>query len=195
MTSPFWTKSLRRRCGLVLLLVGIMLGGLACAQNQQKGDSCFGTYECQPGLFCAGGVCIEPSGQSQCQSNSDCPGNYRCRFSVCVALETLRACSISQATRQCGQDQTCVDGFCSLIGEGATCATQPCRVGLLCDTRFQPPICRRGLSCEQQEDCDDGFVCENNTCVRENDTTECTATDDCDEGEFCNTETGRCEIP
>ncbi|TNE49761.1 MAG: hypothetical protein EP343_10600 [Deltaproteobacteria bacterium] len=195
MTSPFWTKSYRVRTGLALLVVGLVLGSLACAQNRQQGDACFGTYECTPGLFCAGGTCIVPSGQTQCQSNSNCPGSFRCRFSVCVALDTLRACSISQQTQQCGQDQTCVDGFCSLIGEGASCENQQCRIGLVCDARFVPPICRRGKSCESPEDCDEGFVCENNSCVRENSATECNTTDDCDEGEFCNTETFRCEIP
>lgn len=205
MTSASWTKDLsppqptpptRRavRWLLPALLLWLCVGTLACRQNAKEGESCFATYECTPGLFCAGGTCIVPSGQQGCKTIADCPTNFRCRFFVCVDTNTLRPCTVSQAAQQCTRDQICKDGFCAIPGEGDRCDTQPCRLGLVCNTQTNPPICRIGRICETTDDCDDGFLCERNRCVRESVTTECSTTDDCAEGEFCNDD-GQCEVP
>lgn len=181
-----------------LCLGGILWLGLAsfwgCAQNRQVGEGCFATYECQPGLFCAGGTCIVPSGQQSCASHTQCSGTFRCRFNLCVDINTLQPCSVSQQELQCPQGQSCFDGYCSLTGEGSPCQNQACPVGLVCDTNSNPPVCRRGKTCEENADCDEDFVCERFVCVRERTIGECTTTDDCAEGTFCNDE-GRCEVP
>lgn len=182
-----------RRWGVLVVLIGVC-GLLACAQNRQAGEPCFGTYECQPGLFCASGTCIVPSGQQGCQSNSQCPEAYRCRFNTCVDINTLRACTVSEAVQQCLKGQVCFEGFCSVAGEGDPCQNQQCPLGLVCDENSNPPVCRRGKTCKENADCDEDFVCERFLCVRERTIGECTTTDDCPEGLFCGDE-GRCEVP
>lgn len=184
---------IRNTC-LLLFAIVCSLWGTSCGQNKKAGDSCFGTYECTPGLFCASGVCIVPSGQKGCKVDSDCPQNYKCRFFVCENINTLRACTVSQASTQCAKDQVCNNGFCSTPGEGEPCQNQQCRLGLFCDNNSTPAVCRRGQVCNVPEDCSEGFVCELNRCVRERDVGECTDSSDCEEGEICNEE-GVCETP
>ncbi len=149
-----------RNTSLLLFALCCALWSLSCGQDRKAGDSCFGTYECTPGLFCASGVCIVSSGQAGCKTNSECPNNFTCRFFVCVDVNTLRACTISQAATQCAKDQICSNGYCAVAGEGEPCQNQQCRIGLICDDQSTPALCRRGRICKSNEQCDNGFLCE-----------------------------------
>lgn len=174
-----------------LLGVGMVLSfSTGCQQELDAGQSCFGSYECKPGLICSTlqKVCVDPGGQT-CQRNADCPGDYVCRFGLCLQKIQLLPCSLSEP---CPTDQTCTNGFCAKDGEGKSCnADRECPEGLICDNRARS-VCRPGIRCERNDECDFGFVCEDKRCIQEQSRQECTTNEECSDDEVCNAE-GQCE--
>lgn len=156
--------------------------GQACGVDRKAGESCFGAYECTPGLYCRDGRCADPKDMG-CQSNVQCGVGNVCRFNACVAVVALTPCD---NLRPCSVGD-CKQGYCARDGEGTGCRIhEDCTAGLVCEST----VCRPGTRCGETSECRDDEFCDRGRCVERPSDQECETTDDCTGDEICMS--GRC---
>lgn len=129
---------------------------------------------------CDGGMCVDGTCLSTCNSNSDCGSAENCRAGLCEPAECRR-------TADCGGGQICVDAACENTCNKTTGAG--CTDGYSCNTLgyCEPDAnvaCRTNAECGRDEICTDG------ACV-----TPCTCNQDCGSGEVCDLNSGSCKAP
>jgi hypothetical protein len=171
--------------------------------NQLTGrHHCYQDLDCPPGGFkCVGGICkigylheaattqssnklnaeVKSSGIS-CESQSDCPDNFRCVNGICwfgdnstesagssttESSNNLDAEVNSTGRHHCYQDLDCPPG-------GFKCVGGICKIGHLnkssgsstteSSNEINAEVNSSAISCESQSDCPDNFRCVHGTC-------------------------------
>lgn len=159
---------------------------LACVRsgNGALNQACTRAADCQPGLQCLGGACLQlcDPGASDCMSGSACeqfygdlnrpvPGGYIC-LSECDladpqrASNTLSACGAGLQCIWTGTGSYCVRSEQGTRGHGEVCNDSfDCMPGFAC---LQQHTC--GKWCASSSDCPSNFYCESSQDVRVNGT-------------------------
>ncbi len=166
---------------------------------------CTDSSQCADGKTCSNGQCSSGTtgGDGTCQTSTDCGGqacfiNY-CMpcFSdfMCVSLDDLMAgvtkiCDTQAGNciaPQCETAQNCTAGqACYGSGHCGSCeADEECRTGEVCDVNTG--ICGQPPPCTGNASCTNGKVCVSSACVA------CTSTPQCDAGKNC--VNGACVTP
>ena len=129
---------------LAVLAVALVVVALvaSCKNKKPKTPACAGNGDCQGGLVCVGGQCVE------CDSDEACGPGQVCREGAC------------QARPECTSDTDCPDGK---VCQGGTCqACQDdgqCGPGGKCQNGAcqRPTACTTDEQCADDEDCIDGY--------------------------------------
>lgn len=153
-------------CGGILRSSGYCCGGV----YQTTSCGCTSNLDCTDDLVCdtTSGDCVECIDDSVCDNVCDTNTN------TCVECTTVEHCSGD--TPFCNTDE----GICVECVSDANCD------GNVCDTTNG--IC---VECLVTEDCEEGFVCNPETNICDNNY--CEEDGDCDAGYTCNTEINQCE--
>ncbi|CAH1795748.1 unnamed protein product [Owenia fusiformis] len=148
--------------------------GYSCRPKENVGVKCEESLECNSG-HCVG-VCVE------CEQQSDCEDDYQCKGNTCVNRKPFGGSCNND--KDCLSEYVCNEGACSTCSEERTCGgNEYCKgdpttgyrcsskeeIGDICNT---PSECSSGhcvgvcVECEQKTDCEDDYLCKENTCVQ-----------------------------
>ena len=132
--------------------------GLACQEGSCLGgldfNSCAGDAQCAEGLWCLAGVCsIDNTGQI-CSREQPCGEGLKClkagNQNVCLR-ERAQACD---EYWQCAS-QSCEEGVCTSLANGAACTSS-----IQCDSSIcDQGRCRAPIRCSAQRKCPEGMSC------------------------------------
>jgi len=133
---------------------------------------------------CLTGGCVVGFCTNACDSNRDCATSDAC-------LPYGPACNTCQPKGceedlECPPRTDCIAGRCRLRPTATCERNEDCDEGLVCD---DPGCgkCAQPCECREHEDCPDGFRCNDCACI-----VGCRTNDDCDPGVGCDPETGVC---
>ena len=139
-------------------------GARPCGEGHACGQSCGAAADCPAGEACLAGRCARPP--TICGDDGDCPvedgAALRCVFGACK-----RACADAcdcRAPRHGDNGETCVQGYCALVG--FTCETASdcsCKDGIR-QTCGADETCTFG-ACTSACDCAGGLFCADGRCV------------------------------
>jgi hypothetical protein len=191
-----------------------------CELRPGFGEECAEGTDCEPGWFCALGICREIADSRQCSRRSDCPLGQKCDREVFLCIEE-GPCTLEETYPElaCDPDEVC-ESFserCQLPCQGeCTPATEEadCGIGSRCDGACRcvqcltDDDCGAGLVCNQRagrcesedlcysdDDCDAPLICEPSTALCQVPPPPCESDLDCEIAEICNRTTGACELP
>lgn len=102
-------------------------------------------------------------GVFQCQTNADCPSEYRCEQNRCISPDG--GTGTCQNNSQCGAGQVCVQNQCQNTDAGGTDATSGCTQDSQCPNNGYcvEGMCYQGIQndkCQRPQQCKTGFLCE-----------------------------------
>jgi hypothetical protein len=191
-----------------------------CELRPGFGEECLETTDCEPGYFCALGVCREIAEARQCSRRADCPLGQACDRNTFLCIEegpctladvfTELACDPGEVCEtfsercalpcqnectQATEEEDCgvgsrCDGSCRCV---QCLGDEDCGPGLICNTRAGR--CESEDLCYSDEDCDAPLVCDPATALCQVPPPPCESDLDCDIAEICNRATGICELP
>ncbi len=191
-----------------------------CELRPGFGLECEDTTQCDPGSYCALGVCHPIEGARQCGRRTDCPLGQACSQLHYVCIEE-GPCTVADDFPElaCEPGEVCdpVSERCQLeCQEECTTATaeQDCGVGMLCDGACRcvqcitDGDCGLGLVCNERagrcesenlcfddSDCEEPLICDPHTALCQVAPPACESDFDCAVAEICNRITGVCELP
>lgn len=181
----------RKLCPYVSLLFLLPLIGEACSNSQvspassskQLGEACDNDHLCLAGLTCEEGTC-----RIVCQKDSDCKDDQECINQRCVIKtksdEPTRLLDEScDDKNKCITGLTCVVNVCKKVcSDNGQCPENQECTNQICVDRVPPPPPDRevGESCDDENKCAGGLVCENGTCR-----IFCQKKEDCAEDQEC----------
>jgi hypothetical protein len=145
--------------------------------------------------FCSGGRCFDQAGRESCTQDFNCSDGDRCdrtEFFCVPASGACRFCGPDFPELCCETGQVCdsVSGQCLEIGEREceeATVDDDCRFGELCD-----PL-GRCVQCITTEDCGPNTVCNEGTGLCKSTIGVCEDNDDCDDPFVCIS--GGCQVP
>jgi hypothetical protein len=180
------------------------LPGYVCGETGEctPENTCESDADCEAGV-CESGACLNPE---TCSENGDCvertycgaegtcepdPCNHTdCERGVCErgTGECIAADSCTEATayRDCIGDQQCVGGTCQT--EDGFCEQLECETGVC---SFEERGCVQPSQCDADEDCFEGYLCDDMDRCVENPCESGEVT--CDGVGVCDPATGKCE--
>lgn len=191
-----------------------------CELREGFGEECVESADCEPGYFCALGLCQEIATSRQCSRRSDCPLGRKCDPNTFLCVYE-GACTLAEDFPElaCGAGEQC-DPFserCQLpcqnectpetveedCGIGSQCdgacrcvqclTDEDCGPGLVCNARAGR--CESEDLCYSDDECDDPLVCNPSTALCQVPPPPCESDFDCEIAEICNRTTGLCELP
>jgi peptidoglycan-associated lipoprotein len=132
------------RFSLGVIAVSVMVLGLvaSCGKKKPKTPACEGNADCQGGLVCLNGTCV------QCTDDDACGAGKVCRAGAC------------EAKPECVKDADCADGKVCQAGVCQACASDgECGPGGKCQAGacLRPTACTTDEQCADDEDCIDGY--------------------------------------
>ena len=78
-----------------------------CDENQSTG--CQTDDDCDDGLICVEGECVEDTSSTGCETDEDCPSGFNCVDGECVEDTSSTGCSTDA---DCPSGFSCIDGEC-----------------------------------------------------------------------------------
>lgn len=164
-----------------------------CSSSGLCVDKCTAD-SCASGFICMNGCCIAACTQDSCPTGQFCGAD-----GLCVASCTSASCAAPQIcslnTGKCIDKCThgsCPSGqACSDLGEcfvGECSAVDPCAGDKICSQGKCYAVAL--MTCYEDEDCGEGYGCDNKKCVDEN---ACSLTRTCADGKMCRN--GMCADP
>jgi hypothetical protein len=161
-------------------------GTKRCQDIPTEGESCTGSYFCEPGSTCqdstggdrADAICKAPLAEgTPCSSNTGCAEGLAC---VTPAGAEVGTCTTPLADGQpCTTAGECASGHCPFNVEPRVCTPTPgagepcserCQEGLVCNYGLQPIVCgvpgEEDGPCRPDRSCDEGLVCSRNGACR-----------------------------
>ena len=191
-----------------------------CTLRDGFGEECVTSTDCDPGNFCALGVCRNLEDARQCARRSDCPLGQACDRENFLCIEE-GPCTLANdyPSLACDPGETCdpVSERCALecqnectvetqeqdCGVGSVCdgacrcvqciSDDDCGPGLVCNVRAGR--CESEDLCFSDDDCESPLVCDSTTALCQVPSPPCESDIDCAIAETCNRETGVCELP
>lgn len=152
-----------RRTSALLFAALLIAGSIACdggtpadSTEPEVDGACSNNAECQVGLRCEGGFCVD----NHCSSSAQCPSGMTCDAlsGECAAAPTgpsgpsTGACT---AKYDCHATEVCKNGGCVAANASGGCNTdQDCPRGRVCNFSKQ---CEAG--CVDSRDCDGNKLC------------------------------------
>ncbi len=169
---------------------------------------CTASDQCHLAGVCTAGVCsnpIAPNG-TPCEDGNLCSGNDTCQAGICqpgipIVCTPIDQCHLAgtcnPATGICSigphvSDPCCGDPCCGLVCP----ALDQCHIAGTCDPATgicSNPIKTNGTSCNDNNACTSGDVCNNGVCGGT--AVLCTASDQCHVAGICDPATGVCSNP
>lgn len=191
-----------------------------CELRPGFGEECSDAAPCEPGNFCALGLCRPLATARPCAKRGDCPIGQGCDRESFYCIDE-GACTLSESFPElaCDPDEECdaLSERCRLRNQGeCTTATeqQDCGVGQRCDGAGRcvqciiNTDCGAGLVCNiragrcesenlcfSDDDCEKPLVCDARTALCQVPPPPCESDLDCNIAEICNRATGICELP
>ena len=155
----------------------LMLALINCS-DPASDQACRTEDDCRPGEVCRFDRCLTPQ---RCERNIDCISTEICHQSICSPYQC-------DANSICGQDRTCILGWCQSIPAGECQTDNDCPLGP-CDQRRG--LCLLTPPCDSTLCGDMGAVpdasCDGTDCI-----IACGPSDDCPMSMVCDVQAGYC---
>lgn len=190
-----------------------------CELRPGFGEECSATTDCEPGQFCALGICRSVESSRTCARRTDCPPGKACDRQTflcideapCTLVEDFPevACDPGEVCDQISErcSLTC-QGECTVATESEDCGPgarcdgacrcvqclddDDCGPGLVCDARAGR--CQSEDLCYDDSDCESPLICDARTALCQVPPPPCASDLDCEIAEICNRTTGICEL-
>ena len=135
-----------------------------CRPLSYAGGVCAVNQDCQAGLVCSNGSCVQSTYGTPCTADADCAAPNYCIVGYCRPL--------SSAGGKCGKNNDCLagmvcsNGICVQSQTGTPCtADADCVYPDYCIVGYCRPLQGAGGICSINSDCQSGLVCVNGTCT------------------------------